>query len=280
MYGIYFHIKDTERIFHENFSRLFDDKVKIIKCNVLCKNVEQPEEQEDVIQNYHDGNHNGVTETYNHLKQKYYWPDLKTSVNKYINECETCLINKYECHPHKLKFSGPLLARKPFDIIHIDVFSFDKCKFLTIIDLFSKYVQAYYVEDLTGITILNKLRHYFAHHNCPNKIVCDEGKEFRNNVFQEYCNLCKIEVHFTTNYNSNSNSPIERVHSTLLEKVRTAKSKNNKESPKNLMITAVLVYNQSIHSTTGYTPFSFLYGPYDNLNAHEIDLHMKIYMNI
>ncbi|KAK9693726.1 hypothetical protein QE152_g33990 [Popillia japonica] len=45
------------------------------------------------------------------------------------------------------------------------------------------------------------------------------------------------------------------------------------------MITAVLIYNQSVHFSTGYTPFSLLYGPYDNLNAHEINLDRTIYEN-
>jgi transposase InsO family protein len=202
---------------------------------------------------------------------------MKTKINKMINECETCLQSKYERHPYQIPFSGPLLAKRPFDVIHIDTFSFDNNKFLTIIDLFSKYSQAYFVTDLSAITILNKLRYYFAHHKYPTKIVCDEGKEFKNSVFQEFCKLFKINLHFTTNYNPSSNSPIERVHSTLLEKLRTLKIENPNESPQNLMISAVLIYNQSIHSTTGYTPFSLLYGPYENLNAHELDLDKTIY---
>jgi len=274
-YGIFFMDAKLRLPFIEFCKTNFNYSVKLIISNNYCKDVVHVDNQKDTVKTYHDKTHNGISETYNYLKQKYYWPNMKNTITEIINSCELCLKAKYERNPYKLKFSGPLLAKRPFDVIHIDTFSFQNSKFLTIIDLFSRYGQAYLVKDGTSLTILNKLRHYFSHHNIPKRIVADAGKEFQNKTLIEFCKLNKIDLHFTTVNSPSSNSPIERFHSTILEKLRILKLKNQNELPANLMISATLIYNQSIHSSTGYSPFHLLYGPYDRLI--EFDIDMTIY---
>ena len=164
---------------------------------------------------YHSQTHNGINETYNHFQKLAYTPNIKKIITNYINECQICLLSKYERHPYKTPFKGPLIASKTLEHIFLDTFSIENENFLTIIDLFSKYAQAYCIPSRTTISILNKLRHFMSHHNFPDKVTADSAGEFNNGTIKEYFKLHNVEYHITSSMNPTSLSPLERFHSTL-----------------------------------------------------------------
>lgn len=104
----------------------------------------------------------------------------------------------------------------------------------------------------------------------------------KKNSFKDFCKLHKIQLHFTTPRNPNSNSYIERFHSTLLEQVRIKIQQNSNEPLNTLVQYALLHYNNSIHSTTNFTPFEVISGHFytkDPFDIQERDIVSKYVTN-
>lgn len=261
-----------EKPFCELVKQQLNQSVKTNIHPLMVKDVPEEKDQRKIINDYHSNNHNGINETYEQLKTKFYWPAMKKLITSIINKCEQCLLNKYERHPYLSPQQGPMISEKPFQKIHIDIFSIKRHKFLTIIDLFSKYAQAYHLDDLNTETILMKLRHYCSHHTFPLQIISDNGKQFDNTMFKEFCQIHKIKLHLTTLGNPNSNSPIERFHSTIVEKFKIFEDDMTNVPEK--MITIITNYNHSVHSSTGKSPFFLLYPLKEN---DDLNLDIDIY---
>lgn len=50
--------------------------MKIFLWNDYLKDVINKDNQFKLIQEHHDSNHRGITETYKHLKEKYFWSKM------------------------------------------------------------------------------------------------------------------------------------------------------------------------------------------------------------
>lgn len=145
---------------------------------------------------------------------------MKQNIAEFINECETCRVSKYDRTPIKPKFNVTPTPKKPFKILHIDSITIEQKRFHSMVDAFSKYSQMYQLEALQSSIIADKLMMYFSHHGLPELIISDNGTEFKNIIIQDLLKTFKIDVHLTSVNHPESNSIVERFHSTLREHMR------------------------------------------------------------
>jgi transposase InsO family protein len=251
-----------------------NSSMNLILTKSEIENVREYLRQQEIINKYHDGktNHRGINECYLALSHKYYWPKMKDHITKFINECTVCGQVKYDRHPIKQQFRLVPPPSKPFETVHLDIITIQNEKFLSIIDSFSKYAQAYYLRDGTAISIVQALLTFCTHHGIPLTVITDNGTEFTNQLVAEFLRLHRVQHHRVAPHTPNENGIVERFHSTILEHLRVLRINNKNESVINLMPYALLGYNNSIHSFTKCRPIEVITGHFDPRDPFDIDL--------
>ena len=201
---------------------------------------------------------------------------MQTFIQNFINNWDICKTVKYDRRPLKLNYNITPTPSKPFDIIHIDVLKYEQHKMLTIIDSFTKYAQAYILENMTAIEISDKLLTFFSHHSVPNLVIADNGPEFNNTLISNLFKLHKIELHLCSPHHPQSNGLIERFHATILEHLNLINNRTEFKSDKfkSKLLYALIAYNNSTHSSTKLSPFEIL--NYDKNSMNDLNLESEI----
>nr|CAI5841456.1 unnamed protein product [Callosobruchus analis] len=107
----------------------------------------------------------------------------------------------------------------------------------------------------------------------------DQGREFYSNALKEFLAAQKVQIHFTTVGNHESNGMIERVHTTLTEQMRILKLQHPNENVDDLLDLALIAYNHTIHSETQKTPLELLLGHTFSRDGFDIDYEKQWYEN-
>lgn len=248
---------------------------KLVFCNRMVETVTDLTEQDEIVRNYHTGktNHRGVTETLHRLQRTYYWTNMEQTVRRIIGECETCKIVKYDRRPHQSEQMITDTPTRPLETLHCDLFHFDKEKFVTLIDKFSKHAFVKKLDRKTADETLGAILTYMGLFGTPKTIVTDNGREFDNSHFRNTMKKLDVSTHFTTVGHSRSQGVIERLHNTLTEHINLIRKEQGLET-KQAMTRAVLAYNHSIHTATGYSPIEIVFG--ENRGFIRTEMNSKI----
>ncbi|KAL1110576.1 hypothetical protein AAG570_008104 [Ranatra chinensis] len=146
---------------------------------------------------------------------------------------------------------------KPLDVVEADLVFLDGAIRLTLIDLLTRFACNYPLQAKTGRRVREGLLLFLATLGTPRTLVLERGREFDNFLVRSLLEEFRVKVHWTTPGHSRSHWMIERLHATLQEHLhilRIGRGMTGEEA----WARALLAYNSSLHSATGYTPLELM----------------------
>jgi hypothetical protein len=209
--------------------------------------------------------HDALDKTYIRLTSSFFWPTVKTDIQKHIDSC-------LQCQQRKKSTAKPLPLQtlptvdSPNYRIHIDLFGPLKTSsqgnkmILCITDAFTKYAEVIAIPDKHAETVANELMiHWICRYGTPIQIHSDNGKEFVNKLSKELFQLLGIKHSTTTPAHPQCNAQVEVFNKTVAKYL--ASFVDNSTLDWEQYIPALMFsYNTSYHSTIHTTPYELLYG--------------------
>ena len=193
-------------------------------CELIHKQLVVPRKfRQVVIKLAHDSQlsaHHGESRTESLIKRYFYWPHMQREIKGYIISCEICqrLGKGRQTKAPMVITTSP---SRPFQNIAMDVVrpipvsASGKTYILTIIDLFSKYLEAYALKKVTSKAIVECLVKFITSYGIPCSILSDNGANLISEVIQNLCHELNIIKINTAPYRPQSNGSLERFHRCL-----------------------------------------------------------------
>src|ERR1700744_3076371 len=217
-----------------------------------------------LLELYHDSpiaGHQGQAKTLELLSRGYYWPSMKAYVNRYVDGCDKCQRNK--SHRTKAKgFLKPLeVPQGPWQdisydfITHLPVSKGCDAILLVVCRLTKEAHFIPTTEELDALgTAKLLIDRVWKLHGLQVKTVSDSGPQFNSSVLKELFGQLGIKPSFSTAYPPQTDGQTERTNQSVEQYLRLYTS-HRQDDWVDWLPLAEFTYNNSVHSTTGMTPF-------------------------
>jgi len=226
------------------------------------------EEAKTVMDNVHAGvcgtHMNGKLLVRKIITLGYYWITMEKDCFEYAKKCDTCQRNANLQHiPPSLLYT--FTSPWPFSTWGIDIIGKITPPgqgghefILVAIDYFTKWVEAASYATLQAKHVAKFIEtNIICRFGIPHEIISDNGTHFQRecaDLLERY----KIQHHRSSPYRPQTNGAVEAANKNV-KTIITKMTETYKDWPHKLHF-ALWGYRTSIRTSTGYTPFSLVYG--------------------
>jgi len=253
-----------------------DSTTKLIICNGLIK-YPPKDLRSIIIGEMHCspiGGHRGVTKTYHRIKHNYYWENLKSDIQQYIQQCLQCQLKKLV----RVKTKQPMIITDTpgasFDKVAMDIVGpLPKTErgneyILTLQDQLTKFCMGIPLPDQTSETIAEAfVDRFICILGAPKAILTDQGRNFLSELMKKVAKIFRIRKFRTTAFHPQSNGSLERSHHALGEYLK--QFANSQKQWDRWISLAMFNYNTNVHEATKHTPYELVFGKIARIPSNE-----------
>ena len=220
-----------------------------------------------------EDNHKGISSFRKYLFKINIYLEGYTFLTEYVvKNCTTCTgkkISKLKREPSKQIITYYPKQRYIMDLSELPIELIKDSRYLylfDIIDHFSKFGMSYLIENKEAKTILKTLKNALECNGFPKELGSDKGREFCNNLIENYLKEKNIEFFHGMPYNPHSQGVVERFHKTIKDSLYCIYADNPEDFDiKDSLDIVIKKYNNHIHSSTKYTPNQIFYSEDEKL---------------
>ena len=230
----------------------------------------QGEYRDFILAECHDSRyagHLGMKKTEELIQRDFYWPTLHQDVTSYIQTCEECQRNKAS-NLRSVGLLQPLeVPSQRWERISMDFIThlprtrsgFDSL--LVMVDYLTKMMvlrpthSTATAVDTARIVMDAVVRV----HGVPRVIVSDRDTRFTSSFWREVCKSMGTSLAMSSGYHPQTDGQTERANRSIEEMLRAYVGRRQDDWDQRLGMVEY-AYNNSVHSSSGYTPFYLCYG--------------------
>ena len=137
----------------------------------------------------------------------------------------------------------------------------------------TKWVEAEGIPDKSSETVLSVFTKFVTTHGCPSVLISDQGREFCNNLNENFCKQFGIEHRIASAYHPQTGGHTEGFNRTLCDMLVHSVDMSQKDWDIKLPY-VLFAYRTSKHGSTKQTPFYLVFGRHARLPI-ELDIAMQ-----
>ena len=198
-------------------------------------------------------------------RQGYYWPTMLKDATKLVKKCKICQEHAKISHFPSEPLTS-IISPWPFQQWGLDILGplpvgKGQCKFTIVgVDYFTKWAEAEPLATITEQKVRNFIWHSIIYRfGIPKALVSDNGKQFDNLKFKNFCAELEIKNYYSSPTDPQSNGQAEVTIRTLKAALKT-KLKNLKGKWVEYLPEVLWAYRTTRKSVTRETPFALAFG--------------------